>query len=350
MIETWGFYLFAAKNPWDGVNIPYESIQQTYDQYVDLWVKCEDWGFDGLTWAEHHFSPVSLAPSPHLLVAAVAARTKRLRLTTLGAVLTLHDARRYVEECAMLHYLSEGRFEPGIAPGAGVREAVAAGIPAEEVRPRYYSGAELLEKALANRIVTHKNEFSNIENQQIVPPLRLGADQSVWVTVMSPDSAAWTAQRGYKLCTSWLPTPAVAALADHYRAAADAAGRPASPSMLGLRRRVFVAETDSEAQERVEEARDLVLGMTGSFETADEQVLKFAMQPDDFAIGSPKTVAEKLISQCQAGGYGVLMAFTDFAQFTPSVLARSHELLGTKVAPLLRSAAVGVKEPAAAAS
>lgn len=351
MIETWGFYLFSAHNPWESTSIPRDSIQASYDEFVDLWVKCEDWGFDGLAWAEHHFNTVSLAPSPHLLVAAVAARTQRLRLTTLGSVLTLHDPRRFVEECAMLDYLTGGRFEPGIAPGAGTHEAEVSGLPAEQVRPRYYGGAEVLAKALAGRRVTHHDAFSNLDNVQIVPPLILNPGQSVWVTVLSPDSAAWTAERGYKLCTAWTPTPVAAALAERYRTAADAAGRSTDPSMLGLRRRVFVAETDAEAKERYEEATDLVRGMVGdSFESADPNILNRMMHPDDFAIGSPETVAERLISQCRAGGYGVVMAFTDFAQFAPGVLARSHELIGTKLAPILRAADVAAKQPAGAAA
>src|SRR3974390_1925656 len=143
MIETWAFYLFPAQNPWDGASIPPQSYQTQYDAYLDLWCKCEQWGFDGLAFAEHHFHPISLSPSPHLLVASVAARTDRLKFAIMGSVLALHgDGRRHVEEIGMLNYLTRGRFEPGIAPGAGTHEAVMAGIDASEVRPRYYSGPE----------------------------------------------------------------------------------------------------------------------------------------------------------------------------------------------------------------
>jgi alkanesulfonate monooxygenase SsuD/methylene tetrahydromethanopterin reductase-like flavin-dependent oxidoreductase (luciferase family) len=111
--------------------------------------------------------------------------------------------------------------------------------------------------------------------------------------------------------------------------------------MLGLRRRVFVAETDAAAQEIWEESGDLVKAHAGSmFETQDPAIFKMFDIPDDFAIGAPETVAEKLIEQCQAGGFGTIFAFTDFGGFTPERLARSHELIGTKVAPLLRSAEV----------
>ena len=349
MIETWGFFLIPARNPWEETAVSRESIQSSYDSYMDLWCKCEEWGFDGLAFAEHHFHPISLSPSPHLLIASVAARTKRIKLAMMGSVLALHDGRRHAEEVGMLTYLSHGRFEPGIAPGAGDHEAVLSGLDSSQIRPRYYSAADLLAKALADHRVTHQDSFSNLKNVHIVPHAWLRPGQSVWVTAMSPDSAAWTAERGYKMVTSWAPTPFVAALADRYRAAADAAGRKVNPSMLGLRRRVFVAETDSEARERFEAAQDL-LKVSDGYETMDENIRKMMHHPDDFAIGSPETVAEKLISQCRAGGYGVMLCLMDNSQFEPAVLARSFELTGTRVAPLLRSAEVGTKPSMVAAA
>ena len=341
MIETWGFYIFGLHG------IPAEEAtaadyQRVYDQYLDLWVKCEEWGFDGLTWAEHHFDPTTISPSPNLLIAMVAARTRRLRFTTLGAVLPLNDGRRYAEECGMLSYLTNGRFEPGITVGAGVAELVKAGFPGEEARTRYYSAAELLAKAIAGGPLTHQDDFYNLENVTLEPPIHLNPGQSVWVTVMQPDSAAWCAERGYKMCTAWSPSETTAALAGHYYEAAEAAGRPADPSMLGIRRRVFVADSDAEAQERFEEAGDLVLaGAKRVFEFADESIFKFMVEPDDYAIGSVDTVAEKLIEQCRAGGFGVVQMFADFGGFSPEVLARSHELIGTELAPILHAVDVG---------
>ena len=342
MIESWGFYLFPGKSTREDLSLNAAEAQETYDRFMELWVGCEELGFDGLAFAEHHFSPVNLSPSPHLLIASLAARTSTLRFTTVGSVLALHDTRRYVEEIGMLDYLTHGRFEPGIAPGAGDAEAVMAGLPTAEVRPRYYSGAEVLAKALAGPTVTHHDAFYNLERLLMIPPMRERTGRAVWVTVMSPDSAAWAAERGYKICTAWLPTPGTDALAARYRQAAAAAGRPAGPDMLGLRRRVFVADSDAEAQEKYESVTDIVANMVGvGFETADSQIRMMMMHPDDFAIGSPETVAEKLVEQCRSGGYGTVMYLTDFAAFTPQDLTRSHELIGRRVAPVLRSADVG---------
>lgn len=342
MIETWGFYLFNSENLSPEELPTPEQLQAAYDRYMALWTACDRLGFDGIAFAEHHFNSMNLSPSTHLMVAALAARTTKLRFTTLGSVLALHDPRRYVEEVGMLDYLTRGRFEPGIAPGAGDREAVMAGIASEEVRPRYYSGAELLMKAAENPYVTQHDAFTNLDNVPIVPPMRPGTGRAPWATVTSPGSAQWTGQHGFKLCTAWLPTPMTANVAETYRAAADAAGHRTDPSMLGIRRRVFVAETDAEAHEKYEASVDKIAATVGiAFETADPALRERLTHPDDYVIGSPETVADRLVEQCRAGGYGVVMAFTDFAEFPHADLLRSHELLGQKVAPVLRSAAVG---------
>jgi alkanesulfonate monooxygenase SsuD/methylene tetrahydromethanopterin reductase-like flavin-dependent oxidoreductase (luciferase family) len=172
--------------------------------------------------------------------------------------------------------------------------------------------------------------------------MRPETGRATWVTVMSGNSAEWTGQRGYKLCTAFLPTPVTVTLADAYRAAADAAGHHVDPTMLGLRRRVFVAETDAQAQEKYEASVDKFVAVAGAgaLETADSEIRRRMMHPDDFAIGSPATVADRLIEQCRAGGYGAVMCWTDFAQFKHDDLVRSHELLGREVAPVLRTAAV----------
>lgn len=349
MIKTWAFFSFSPQfdvlRPED---ISPAQYQSTYDQYLQLWESCERWGFDGLAWAEHHFNLLGIAPSPHLIVAAVAARTSRIRFTVAGSVLSMHDGRRHAEECGMLTYLTRGRFEPGIAPGAGPSESVLAGVPADQIRGRYYSAAEVMAKAFAGPRITHHDQFHNYDDLAIVPRPHLGPGQAPWVTVLSPDSAAWCAERGYRMVTGWLPTPMATALAMRYREAADAAGRTSDPSKLAIRRRVFVADTDSEAQERHEAARNLILKFGGklsstatgpAFEMADPNVLKLVSQPDDIIIGSPETVAERLIDQCRTGGYGVMMAFTDWMLHEDfRTLARSHELIGTRVAPRLQSA------------
>ncbi|MEU9734746.1 LLM class flavin-dependent oxidoreductase [Streptomyces sp. NPDC048002] len=323
-----------------------DAMEEAFERWLEILTKAEEWGFDGVTFAEHHFMNNSMVPSPHLAIAALAARTRSLRLSTAGSVLMLHHGWRYAAEIAMLRYLSKGRFEPGVAPGSGPTEAILAGYPAEEARPRYESGVALLERALTGKPVTLHDEFHNVDNLGIVPRWDPSPGQEpVWVTAMSPESAARTAQRGWKLLMGWVPTEYAANLARSYREAAEGVGHSTDPSMLGLRRRVFVAETDAQAQEKFDAAQNLMpllLRSTSSrMEVADPRAAALVHNPEDYVIGSPETVADKLIGQCQEAGIGTVFAWADFASFSWADLTRSHELFGTRVIPRLRAAELG---------
>lgn len=348
MVKNWMFYYFSQQhlNP---DNMDWQTTQAAYDRYMSLCVQDEQWGFDGVFFSEHHFSGINLTPSPNIMIAAVAQRTEALRLGVMANVLPLHDPRRLAEECGMLDYLSHGRLEIGLGPGIG-DDPVKAGMNPDEVRPRYASAADVIDKYLADQRVTHSDEFTNLDNIPIVPRMRQ-SNPPVWVTAMSESSTTWAAKRGYKVCTSWSPTAMVASLSKAYRAAAAEAGRETDSSDFGIRRRVFVAPTDAEALELAEAAVDPVLAgmqdvlgdsLATSLEASDPHVKALFFNPDDIIIGSPQTVTERLVEQVRTIGAGNVMYFADFKLFDHDDLVRCHEYLAKDVAPVLRSVSVDV--------
>src|SRR5262249_58358436 len=78
--------------------------------------------------AEHHGTPLGLAPSPNLFLASAAGRTRRIRLGTLVNVLPLYDPVRLVEEICMLDHLSRGRLELGMGRGGSPTALVNSGL------------------------------------------------------------------------------------------------------------------------------------------------------------------------------------------------------------------------------
>lgn len=351
MVRSWMFYIPGVRQLAVAGEGDRDETQQAFDRYLQLWADNEQRGCDGVFLSEHHFLGLSLCPSPHLLIAALSQRTSRLRLGVMSSALPLHDVRRLAEECGMLDYLTHGRLEIGIGPGVGTIEAGIAGVDPEEVRPRYASGADVLDKYLSGSRVTHQDAFYNLIDVPIVPQMRQ-THPPVWVTALSESSYRWAAARGYKVCTSFVSTADVAQLSAVYHSAATDAGLSCGPDCLGLRRRVFVAPSDAEAHDIVERCDDPMvlilqkimknsenasraLGSVPSVGAASANPL--FNQPDDIIVGSPQTVTEQLAEQVKTTGIGNLLFFTDFKLFEHQDLVRSHDLIGTHVIPALRS-------------
>jgi hypothetical protein len=84
------------------------GLAEMYEQRLKLVELADRGDFYAYHQAEHHGTPLGLAPSPNVFLAAAAARTRRLRLGTLVNVVPLYDPVRLVEEICMLDHLSRG--------------------------------------------------------------------------------------------------------------------------------------------------------------------------------------------------------------------------------------------------
>ena len=358
MVRSWMFYIPRVRHLAVAGEGDTHETQEAFDRYLRLWADNERRGCDGVFLSEHHFLGTSFSPLPHLLIAALSQRTSRLRLGVMSSALPLHNVRQLVEECGMLDYLTHGRLEIGIGPGAGTIEAGLAGVDIEEVRPRYASGADLLDKYLSGSRITHQDAFYSLVDLSIVPQMRQ-TRPPVWVTATSESSYRWAAARGYKVCTSWLAIAEVAELSSVYHAAATNAGLFSGPDSLGLRRRVFVAPTDTEAQDIVEgsdnpmalarakmQGNQKAAAAIGSATSGAAANARYN-QPDDIIVGSPETVTEQLAEQVKATGIGNLLFWADFKLFDYQHLVRSHDLIGAHVIPPLRSLTPPTSTPAA---
>src|SRR5262245_2405902 len=82
------------------------SLSQQFENRMKLAEAYDRFGFYAYHLAEHHGTPLGLAPSPGLFMAALAQRTKRLRFGPLVYLLPLHDPLRLIEEICMLDHMS----------------------------------------------------------------------------------------------------------------------------------------------------------------------------------------------------------------------------------------------------
>ena len=108
----------------DHIDTDGQNLRDFYAARLRIVEQCERAGFHAYHVAEHHGTPLGLAPSPGLFLSAAFQRTTKMRLGPLVFILPLYDPLRLIEEIAMLDQMSGGRLELGVGRGTSPLEGV----------------------------------------------------------------------------------------------------------------------------------------------------------------------------------------------------------------------------------
>jgi len=346
MIKPWIFEFFAAPRDLLDQFDP-KASQRYFDAYLELWASAEPAGFEGIFFSEHHFG-VAYSPSPNLLIANVALRTRKLRLGTLGMVPPYHAPWRLVEEIGMLDHLTGGRLEIGTAAGIP-NEMAKVGLGHDEARARNDEALDILDAALRNPVISHHGKFWQFDNLRLTPRPVQQPTPPVWVTVVSVASARKAARRGARLCTGFHPLSKVVEIFDAFRDEADKIGRKVEPNDLCIRRQVTMLRDDRDVAavlERQRQATRKFLEADPRLDTPDRPAIldtptahAFSVGDDEFIAGTPATIAEQIIEQCRTAGAGNFAATFDRSR-PPEELKEWYAGYGADVIPQLRQATV----------
>ena len=346
MIKPWIFEFFASPHALVQHFNPAVS-QRYFDAYLDLWASAEPAGFDGIFFSEHHFG-AAYSPSPNLLIANVALRTRKIRLGVMGVVPPYHTPWQLVEEFGMLDHLTGGRLEIGTAAGIP-NEMAHVGLTPDEARERNDEALAIVDDALKHPVISHHGKYWNFDNLRIVPRCVQQPSPPKWVTVVSVSSARKAARRGAKICTGFHPLDKVIEIFDAYRDEAEKAGRKVGPDDLCLRRQVTMLDSDREAEAALAVRRK----MFREFIQIDPRVNlperpaildtptahAFSIGDDEFIAGTPASVAEQIIAQCRGTGAGHFAGIMDRSA-SPEKLKDWYRDFGAGTIPALRAAAM----------
>jgi alkanesulfonate monooxygenase SsuD/methylene tetrahydromethanopterin reductase-like flavin-dependent oxidoreductase (luciferase family) len=242
-----GLHFFMACNQ-------QQSQAQRYRETIEQAVRAEALGFESVWPVEHHFGAVVSALScPSVLLAAIAARTERLRLGTAIAQLPLHHPMRLAEEFASLDVLSEGRVELGIGRGGNPIHFAGFGVPISESRERFEESYSFLHRAFTQERFDHEGKYYRAQELALVPRPHQPGGPRVHVAANSVETASWAGRHGLPilLATNIHPLPVLPRLLDAYHAGRSAGGHAAAgPEHLSVLMPMFVAESESQARER----------------------------------------------------------------------------------------------------
>lgn len=220
-----------------------------FEETIRECARAEAAGFDSVWLGEHHASSV-LYPTPLLALAAIAARTRRLRLGTGVLLLPLHHPLAVAEEAAMVDMISGGRLILGVGAGYAPEEFAAFGVPITERGSRLDEAVPLIQRLWSEDRVTHQGRHYRVTDATVTPRPAQRPRPPIWF-------GGWVEaaiHRAARLGEAWLAGPSarldeVAACVQLYRDARMAAERDPVAGEVALMRYVFVADSVARARE-----------------------------------------------------------------------------------------------------
>jgi alkanesulfonate monooxygenase SsuD/methylene tetrahydromethanopterin reductase-like flavin-dependent oxidoreductase (luciferase family) len=320
------------------------SLPDFYEDRLKIAEAYDRAGFYAYHLAEHHSTPLGMAPSPNVFLAALAQRTQRLRFGPLIYALPLHHPIRLIEEICMLDQMSGGRLDIGFGRGASPIELALYGVDPNEAQAIYAEGVDLILAGLTHRVLDfHGKHFSFANVPMELAPLQK-PHPPIWYGVHAPDSAERAAKRNLHVVS--LDPPDMTRLSiERYRACWQPPHAGAAMPKLGLGRFIVVAETDAEALRLARRAYP-VWHRSFTFLFRLRSHPQNHPRPADFdtlvergqgIAGSPATVADFLSRQLAETTCNYVVGQFAFGDLTPEEALHSIELFVSDVVPALRA-------------
>jgi alkanesulfonate monooxygenase SsuD/methylene tetrahydromethanopterin reductase-like flavin-dependent oxidoreductase (luciferase family) len=218
-----------------------------YEERLKLIEAYDHAGIYGYHCAEHHSTPLGMAPSPSVYLAAIGQRTKRLHFGPLVYTLALYHPLRLAEEICMLDQTSRGRLLVGVGKGISPIEVGYYGIDYKNADKMFAEALAIILQALTKGTVDFEGEFFRYKDVPFeLEPFQKPHPQ-LWYGVVNPDSAERAAKAGMNFISN-----ATAALVKGKVARYSVTHKPtpggAAPKM-GMNRYMVLADSDEKALE-----------------------------------------------------------------------------------------------------
>ena len=229
---------------------PDVPLDQQYEERLELIAAFDRAGFYAYHLAEHHQSPLCMAPSQNVFLAAAAQRTERLRIGSLVYLLPFYHPVRLVEEICMLDNLSGGRLQVGVGRGISALEHRFWGYDPEQARERFEEALDVLVQGLTSNRLSYEGRYYRFDDL----PMELSPKQTPYPPFWYAGNVEFAARHGMNFIGNAgikrLPE-VVARYHELWQQGCDDAGRLnphiAEPK-IGSARHLFLADSDEQAE------------------------------------------------------------------------------------------------------
>jgi alkanesulfonate monooxygenase SsuD/methylene tetrahydromethanopterin reductase-like flavin-dependent oxidoreductase (luciferase family) len=339
-----------------------------YNEYLEQLIAGERLGYDGICVNEHHQNAYGLMPSPNIMAASLARRTREVAIIVLGNSIALYNPPlRVAEEFAMLDCLSGGRLVAGFPVGTSQDTAFAYGVNPATLRERYYEAERLIVEAWTNPdVFAFDGTYTQLRYVNIWPRPLQQPHPPIWIPGGgSIETWAWCLEKGYLYAyLSYAGFKRGQLVLDGFWRKADELGVERNPYHAGFLQLVAVANSQTEVDEKFgphgEYFYNKMLHVYPGFAEAPGyrtldtikmgllgQTTRFADRPPSLTwndlkeqgniiAGTPSQVAEQLEHVIRSLHIGHLMLLNQFGSMPHDLAEENIRLMGEKVLPKLR--------------
>lgn len=333
-----GISTFLHADPEKGGVSHAERLRQAIEE-IQL---ADQVGLDVFAIGEHHRIDYT-SSSPAVILAAAAATTKKIRLSSAVTVLSSDDPVRVYQSFATLDGLSDGRAEIMAGRGSFIESFPLFGYDLKDYEELFEEKLELLLKIRASERVTWRGGHRPAIDNMGIYPRAVQRPLPVWIgTGGSPESAIRAGLLGLPIVFSILggPPQRFAPLVELYKEAAVKAGHDPNQLQIATHSHGFISDTTQEASERYYPVMAAQMNRIGrergwSPYTRDSYDASCSLHGALY-VGDPEYAAEKILLLHKNLGLTRFLMYVDFSTLPHRELLRTIELLGTKVAPIVR--------------
>ena len=291
---------------------------------------------------EHHRKEF-LDESPAVILAAAAARTQHIRLTSAVTVLSAADPVRVFQEYATLDIISKGRAEIVAGRGSFIDSFPLFGFNTQDYDALFEEKIKLLIEIRDNETITWQGKFRPELKQQAIYPRPVQEQLPVWIGVGgTPQSFIRAGVLGLPLMVAVIggETHRFRPLIDLYYEAGEKAGHAREKLKVGLHSLGFVADTTMKAKNIYFPGYQEMMGKIGKergWSTPTREMFEAQADPTGaYVIGNPEEVAEKILRHSEAlGGISRFTFQMDNPGLSKEDIFKAIELIGTKVIPMV---------------
>jgi probable LLM family oxidoreductase len=299
-------------------------------------------GLDVFGIGEHHRKEF-LDSAPTVLLAAAAARTQRIRLTSAVTVLSAADPVRVFQNFATLDLVSKGRTEMVVGRGSFIEAYPLFGLDLNQYDALFAEKLELLLRLRDHEEVTWSGKFRPALNKQSVYPRPLQDPLPIWLGVGgTPESFIRAGLLGMPLMVAVIggETHRFRPLIDLYRQAGKEAGHAPEKLKVGLHSLGYVSTSTKEAVDEYYPGYAETftrIGKERGWPPVTRERFEAQRGPTGaYLVGGPEEVAEKILRHSEAlGGISRVTFQMDNAGLSHTQLLKAIEIIGSRVAPLV---------------